>query len=83
MSKKMTDKARQPRDVDELLRLYHAWFAVLLRCLGEGEHRITQADIAAALSENRITVRKEERDYVVCLAEAEPNGKETTYGENI
>lgn len=82
MSKKMTDKARQPRDVSELLRLYHAWFAVLLRCLGEGEHRITQADITEALSENRITVRKEERDYVVCLTATDPNGKETAHDQD-
>ncbi len=83
MSKKMADRARQQRDVGELLNLYHAWFAVLLYRLGEGEHRITQADIAEALKENRITVRKEGCDYVVCLEETDgPNGKEAAYGQN-
>lgn len=82
MSKKMTGKAQQLHDVSELLHLYHAWFAVLLRCLGKGEHRITQGDIAEALSENRISVRKEGCDYVVCLKDADQNGKEAAYGQD-
>ncbi len=83
MPKKTADRARQQRDVNELLNLYHAWFAVLMRRLGAGEHRFREAEITEVLKENCITVRKEGCDYVVCLEDTDGhNRKEVAYGKD-
>ena len=83
MSEKITRRAQRQRDVQELLDLYHAWFGVLLRHLGKGEHRIPQKEISQGLMDSHIHIRKEGDDYVISVSDSERwEEKEDTYAQN-
>ena len=82
MFKNTAQRVRE-REVDEVLELYHAWFGVLLRHLGEGEHRIPQKEISQGLMEAHIHIRKEGDDYVISVSDFERlEEKEDAYAQN-
>ena len=65
---------RQADAVEETLRLYHAWLAVLLMRMGEEEIRVGADDIKNALGSLRCRVAKEGETYVICMDKAQPLG---------
>ena len=57
--------APRAQAADELLRLYHAWFAVLLRRIGQNTLRIGVHEIRDALRGPACTVSREGDAYVI------------------
>lgn len=56
-----------PADVEELLRLYRAWFTVLLRAAGKSELHVCAADVTEALRADACSVEREDGGYVIRL----------------
>ena len=72
--------------VEETLRLYHAWLAVLLMRCGEQEIRVSAAQLKEALGKLKCRVTREEGDYVIFLDQTAcpPHAPcEVSHGEQI
>ena len=64
--------------VEETLRLYHAWLAVLLQHMGEREIRVSAEEIKNALGTFKCKATKEGDAYVIRLGEMTPAAELTT-----
>ena len=74
--------------VEETLRLYHAWLAVLLSRLNQGEIRVSAEDIKNALGKLRCQATREGDTYVIRMGEALPHTEdvprdEVTHGASV
>ena len=58
-----------PDAVEETLRLYHAWLAVLLGKMNAAQVRVGVQEIKNALKDFKCTVAREGDDYVICMGE--------------
>ena len=65
--------------MEETLRLYHAWLAVLLGRLEQKQLRVNTAEIKNALGQLHCSVCKEGDEYVICIGDPEtpPAAKES------
>lgn len=57
--------------MEETLRLYHAWLALLLEKLHTQEIRVGVGELKEALKQCRCSVSKEGDDYVIQMGEGE------------
>ena len=60
---------KHPDAVEETIRLYHAWLAVLLGKLNAREVRVGVSEIKDALGKFQCSVAKEGDNYVICMEE--------------
>ena len=54
-------------EVNELVDLYNTWLCILLRRLGEGEHRFSSQEFKEGLGRLSLSIRREDGDYLLCL----------------
>ena len=70
----MREKKKQSftiAEVDELVNLYNAWFAVLLRALGTGEYRVSREEFREGLGNVQCNLLRDEDTYVIVLSTAD------------
>lgn len=68
MKKKQT-KLNIPAATEELLDLYHAWLAYLLRAMDKSTLRVKVGDITEAIGRISCAVVREGDEYVITLSE--------------
>jgi len=56
-----------PDEVEETMKLYHAWLGYLLTRLESDTLRVKASDITSALDKFTCTVTREGDEYVICL----------------
>ncbi len=67
MLKHPSKKNVPQKEVDELVDLCNAWLCVLLRRLGEGEHRFSIQEFKEGLGRLSLSIRREDGDYILSL----------------
>lgn len=69
------------REVNELVDLCNAWLCILLRRLGEGEHRFSLQEFREGMGRLRLHISREDGDYVLRLTEtvSEGDGREAQH----
>ncbi len=68
MLKHLNKRDETQREVNELVDLCNTWLCLLLRRLGEGEHRFSMQEFKEGLGRLSLNVRRENGDYILCLA---------------
>ena len=74
-----TRKAQTADAVEETLRLYHAWLAVLLRRLDTHELTVDAQEIRDAIGQLKCAVSKEGDCYVIRMGDGSADDKEDAY----
>lgn len=69
MLKPRNENSVKQQEVNELVDLCNAWLCILLRRLGEGEHRFSMQDVREGLGRLSLSIRRDDGDYILCLTE--------------